>query len=786
MGLQFRRFSRRKSDASPARKYSNGSQHDSSASQDSSSSSSLPESTEVGNIVRSCIQQLVKSQQPLNEGHQEGLDALKSLFALSSPEDSRRRDVICVAGGALLPVLFSYIDRADGVYLQTALLVVNNLSTVTENKRPLAMQGAGILARVLTRDPSCHLAAIILVNLTFCDAELRRDLVLTQEFGLVETLALTLLICSMDELDFCSKGQSKLSLPPRVALKELMSDPDTAFAIGNASSSPSKPFYPSTLKWTLSALKNLTRPSKYDSVAHAVLQSGIIPHVLRLATLKESDLDDWSLVQDAALYIIVHLTAIPSVRPELREIVPPALKALTSCVSTGQDTEKALLQRVKARVALAFLCGSEGHYGQPVCPRHLREGNENAASSSLDVDSSSYLQVNDAEAEQLLELLTNMLHQRSKDGPAGYSSSTFSVKYVLFAIRCLLTQAHNQSCMAKTIALPCNALLAKAIAMHLWQPDVIHLDPEAAEHAIFSLYLMSNHGFRVSTMNPNDRCIRYCFDGTRTHGSSSNLFQTPFLPYSFGNDADLKKSLAAKIFYAYRKRSDITPAGKHAAEQLLLRLRYMIFQGSASESVSRTTTPFSDFELDRPLIQASQLVMVPKLTFGACPRKDIFDRSILRSRAHQEHNHNHNNSNNLHDNMPHSADCFPSALLAAQDFSFGSTKVRHVGHIDVVQIANNIANSANGQKTQSYSFVWSWQPDATSSRQQQQLKNPTPPTYRRQSSSGSFLSSFGGGVNSCHSQRKSSRSSLTKRVLSQLNLDRLCGSETTATGCEAF
>ena len=113
MGLQFRRFSRRKSDASPARKYSNGSQHDSSASQDSSSSSSLPESTEVGNIVRSCIQQLVKSQQPLNEGHQEGLDALKSLFALSSPEDSRRRDVICVAGGALLPVLFSYIDRAD-------------------------------------------------------------------------------------------------------------------------------------------------------------------------------------------------------------------------------------------------------------------------------------------------------------------------------------------------------------------------------------------------------------------------------------------------------------------------------------------------------------------------------------------------------------------------------------------------------------------------------------------------------------------------------------------------
>lgn len=504
MGVGFRRFSKKKSDASPARKYSTGSQHDSSASQDSSSSHSAslhaPENsvdrTEVGNIVRSCIQQL-KSQQ-----EDQAFDALKSLFALSSPEDtgSRQRDMICVLGGALLPVLFSYIDTAEGVYIQTALLVVNNLSTVAENKRPLAMQGAGILARVLTRDPSCHLAAIILVNLTFCDAELRRDLVLTKEFNLVETLALTLLICSMDELEFCSKGEPRLSLPPGMALKELLSDQDMVFAIGDASS-PSKPCYPNTLKWAISALKNLTRPSKYDNVAHAVLESGIVPHILRLAALKDSGNEEWSLVQDAALYSIVHLTAIPSARPQLREVVPPALAVLTPSTFTGQETEKALFQRVKARIALAYLCGSEGHYGQPVCPRHMREGNENAAASSHgDVDSSSHLQMNDAEAEQLLELLTNMLHQRSKDGPAGYSSSTFSVKYVLFAIRCLLTQTHNQSCIANIQALQCNTLLIKAVAMHLWQPDVIHLDPEAAEHAIFSLYLMSNHGFRVSAI----------------------------------------------------------------------------------------------------------------------------------------------------------------------------------------------------------------------------------------------------------------------------------------------
>lgn len=243
----------------------------------------------------------------------------------------------------------------------------------------------------------------------------------------------------------------------------------------------------------------------------------------------------------------------------------------------------------------------------------------------------------------------------------------------------------------------------------------------------------------------------------------SRLLQTPFLPQAFGNDTDLKKSLAAKVLHSYRQRADITLAGKHAAEQLLLRLRYMIFQGSAIEKQVRGTPP-SDFVLDQQLLQASRLVMVPKFTFGACPRKDIFDRSILRSRARQEHSNHHR------DRMPvqhqHvNADSFPSALLAAQAFSFGSTKVRHVGHIDVVQIANNIANSANGQKTQSYSFEWSWQDHH---RKQQQQHNNNSHHYRRQSSD-SFLN-FGSGS-------PKSRSSIAKRVLSQLNLDRLCGSE---------
>lgn len=54
------------------------------------------------------------------------------------------------------------------------------------------------------------------------------------------------------------------------------------------------------------------------------------------------------------------------------------------------------------------------------------------------------------------------------------------------------------------------------------------------------------------------------------------------------------------------------------------------------------------------------------------------------------------------------------ALIAVQELSFGSTKVRHLDAIDDVLIANNIANSANGEKTESYNYWWIWQDSATS------------------------------------------------------------------------
>ena len=139
-------------------------------------------------------------------------------------------------------------------------------------------------------------------------------------------------------------------------------------------------------------------------------------------------------------------------------------------------------------MALAYLVGSEGHFGQP---RDASMGSSGGTQLHESV-----LLVTNSEAERLIELLSNTLHLRSKEGPGGYSAATFSVKSVLCAIRCLLTNHINQITFATT-GVRLNCLLLKAISYFSFN-RVPTVDAEAAEHACFALYLQSNYGFHVS------------------------------------------------------------------------------------------------------------------------------------------------------------------------------------------------------------------------------------------------------------------------------------------------
>jgi hypothetical protein len=378
-------------------------------------------------------------------------------------------------------------------------------------------------------------------------------------------------------------------------------------------------------------------------------------------------------MQDAALFIILNLTALESAREFVRNA--DGVYLLTQLAEYRQrnptqmtlDEGKQLdFQCLKAKMALAYIVGSEGNFGQP--------RSKTGAAMHVNPNDSGII-LSDNEVFLLVELLANTLSQRSKDGPGGYSAATFNVKWVLFAVYCFLTQTLNQERFLNFGGAKLNSLLLKALALHAVK-NVSSIDAEAAEYASFSLYLQSNYGFT-----------------------------TNFLPAVFGNKGHVagNGNLAAKVLTSYVHMQNITAAGRHAADQLLLRLRYLKMSGSLRDLVHTRVPSTDDLSFGEELTQATDAIIVEKRSHGAKPRIDIFDRPVLRSRAPKKGN------NSAPWDSRSSVSIYPSALLAVQHLSFGSTKVRHMDAIDDIAIANNIANSANGEKTESYNYWWSWQ-----------------------------------------------------------------------------
>jgi len=180
-----------------------------------------------------------------------------------------------------------------------------------------------------------------------------------------------------------------------------------------------------------------------------------------------------------------------------------------------------------------------------------------------------------------------------------------------------------------------------------------------------------------------------------------------FLPAIFTAEK-FTDMVAAKVLTGYGNRDDITPAAKHAVDQLLLRLKYLNFDGTAADLAVRcgSSTTASDFVLDEDSLRDLQGIYVDPQKPGARPDPNIFDRPLLRRRAMRDRNGNYHRQN------AGPAESFPNALQAVQELSFASNKVRHMDAIDDILIANNIVHSANGKKTESYNCIWMWQDDA--------------------------------------------------------------------------
>jgi len=139
-------------------------------------------------------------------------------------------------------------------------------------------------------------------------------------------------------------------------------------------------------------------------------------------------------------------------------------------------------------MTLAYLVGSEGHFGQP-----RRRSSSSGYNDNFD---DSAIIVSESEVSALLGLLADSLQQRTKAGAGGYSAATFSVKWVLYAIRCLVTHTLNQIQFVNVAGVRLNVLLMKVLALHALQNSAV-IDCEVAEYASFTLYILSNRGFTV-------------------------------------------------------------------------------------------------------------------------------------------------------------------------------------------------------------------------------------------------------------------------------------------------
>ncbi len=115
-------------------------------------------------------------------GAKRPLRALKMLLLLSGSNSNNttksaretRIDMVRADEGKLVPVLLSFLNRCmvQSKEHTLALLLLGNLSIPHENKKAIALdcKGAEILATLLCEDPSSHLLALVLVNLTYDSA----------------------------------------------------------------------------------------------------------------------------------------------------------------------------------------------------------------------------------------------------------------------------------------------------------------------------------------------------------------------------------------------------------------------------------------------------------------------------------------------------------------------------------------------------------------------------------------------------------------------------------------
>ena len=212
----------------------------------------------------------------------------------------------------------------------------------------------------MCEDPSCHLIAIILVNLTFTDSIVRNELIAEESVsGLIESLCYALRVASLtpEEYDLLlpflktgfqrkvtSKSRLEILMEEDKRLRDESSYKQGRNRAGEQMIDVENQKFPETSRWCLAALKNLSRPCNNSTVGEILIHSKMMNVILQYITVSidlpseatepETSTDggdssrqiqnaphtwEFNSMQDTALHIVLNLCACDSSRDFVRE-----------------------------------------------------------------------------------------------------------------------------------------------------------------------------------------------------------------------------------------------------------------------------------------------------------------------------------------------------------------------------------------------------------------------------------------------------------------------------------
>lgn len=191
---------------------------------------------------------------------------------------------------------------------------------------------------------------------------------------------------------------------------------------------------------------------------------------------------------------------------------------------------------------------------------------------------------------------------------------------------------------------------------------------------------------------------------------------------------------------AFARTKSVNPAAKHAAQQLVERMSHLRF-GSSNRDASLFSGTFevSDFLLPSNLLKLTKVICLPNQTERKSPRQDLFNRPVYRKRAVPW--------------TPSNVEWFPNVLIAVQDIIFNSLEKQPNDAVDDYSVAHAVAQCADGNDDEVYSFLWAWEDDPTRMKAFMQDGSFPLCSSEQESLSSSLLQTAVGNWVSCGPQR---------------------------------